>query len=172
MKSEKLQKIIIFLPKNLFNSIYLCTFAPAFETIEHWRDGRVVDYSSLENYRAERHRGFESLSLRKKRKPNRFPFLFSIHSELPFILPADNGLAVFEVDGQPDVSGITRMIGSPDISHEDVFSVLKRQNKRTLSFKGLVGLRSTTGVGMLCPRSPYARCGEHTGFVGCPTCTA
>ena len=40
------------------------TFAPAFETIEHWRDGRVVDYSSLENYRTERYRGFESLSLR------------------------------------------------------------------------------------------------------------
>ena len=32
---------------------------------EHWRDGRVVDYSSLENYRTERYRGFESLSLRK-----------------------------------------------------------------------------------------------------------
>ena len=30
-----------------------------------WRDGRVVDYSSLENCRAERHRGFESLSLRQ-----------------------------------------------------------------------------------------------------------
>ena len=28
------------------------------------RDGRVVDYSSLENYRTERYRGFESLSLR------------------------------------------------------------------------------------------------------------
>ena len=33
---------------------------------EHWRDGRVVDYSGLENRRAERHRGFESLSLRKQ----------------------------------------------------------------------------------------------------------
>ena len=30
------------------------------------RDGRVVDYSGLENRRAERHRGFESLSLRNK----------------------------------------------------------------------------------------------------------
>ena len=30
------------------------------------RDGRVVDYSGLENRRAERHRGFESLSLRKQ----------------------------------------------------------------------------------------------------------
>ena len=32
-----------------------------------WRDGRVVDYSSLENCRAERHRGFESLSLRSEK---------------------------------------------------------------------------------------------------------
>ena len=32
-----------------------------------WRDGRVVDYSGLENRRAERHRGFESLSLRETR---------------------------------------------------------------------------------------------------------
>ena len=30
------------------------------------RDGRVVDYNGLENRRAERHRGFESLSLRKQ----------------------------------------------------------------------------------------------------------
>ena len=29
------------------------------------RDGRVVDYTGLENRRAARHRGFESLSLRK-----------------------------------------------------------------------------------------------------------
>ena len=41
------------------------TFASAFRKSKHWRDGRVVDYSSLENYRAERHRGFESLSLRQ-----------------------------------------------------------------------------------------------------------
>ena len=33
--------------------------------MKFWRDGRVVDYSSLENYRTERYRGFESLSLRK-----------------------------------------------------------------------------------------------------------
>ena len=32
------------------------------------RDGRVVDYSSLENYRTERYRGFESLSLRNEQK--------------------------------------------------------------------------------------------------------
>ena len=34
-------------------------------TKDVWRDGRVVDYSSLENCRTERCRGFESLSLRK-----------------------------------------------------------------------------------------------------------
>ena len=32
-----------------------------------WKGGRVVDYSGLENRRAERHRGFESLPLRNKR---------------------------------------------------------------------------------------------------------
>ena len=34
---------------------------------EVWKGGRVVDYSGLENRRAERHRGFESLPLRNKR---------------------------------------------------------------------------------------------------------
>ena len=64
------------LTKNLFVSKKLLTFAPAFETEEHWRDGRVVDYSSLENYRTERYRGVESLSLRHlmKREPYGFPF--------------------------------------------------------------------------------------------------
>ena len=36
---------------------------PLLDTVR--RDGRVVDYSSLENCRTERYRGFESLSLRK-----------------------------------------------------------------------------------------------------------
>ena len=47
-------------------------------TLNHWvegsspsqvtprKGGRVVDYSGLENRRAERHRGFESLSLRQE----------------------------------------------------------------------------------------------------------
>ena len=34
---------------------------------KHWRGGRVVDCTGLENRRTERYRGFESLSLRKKR---------------------------------------------------------------------------------------------------------
>ena len=48
---------------------YLCTaFQDSFPLKEgrevFRRDGRVVDYTGLENRRAERHRGFESLSLR------------------------------------------------------------------------------------------------------------
>ena len=61
---EKIQINNKKLLQNLLNSKKRHTFAPAFETSEHWRDGRVVDYSSLENYRTERYRGFESLSLR------------------------------------------------------------------------------------------------------------
>ena len=61
-------------------SIFLRTFAPAntkprFPS-RNWRDGRVVDYSSLENYRTERYRGFESLSLRNLKKEVRFELLF------------------------------------------------------------------------------------------------
>ena len=41
-------------------------FSNIFYTKFFWRDGRVVDYNGLENRRAERHRGFESLSLRKQ----------------------------------------------------------------------------------------------------------
>ena len=53
----------------------------------------MVDYSSLENYRAERHRGFESLSFRKRyislRKVNLKPavnqrVLFFSSLEVPF----------------------------------------------------------------------------------------
>ena len=63
----------------------LCTFALAFETylksLKARRYGRVVDYSSLENYRTERYRGFESLSLRKTKgdelKFNELPFNFA-----------------------------------------------------------------------------------------------
>ena len=45
---------------------YLCTDLGYKSCIRFMvrRDGRVVDYSSLENCRTERYRGFESLSLR------------------------------------------------------------------------------------------------------------
>ena len=58
-------------------SPYLCTRNQE-TTVSpmQWRDGRVVDYSSLENYRTERYRGFESLSLRNlKKKEVRFELL-------------------------------------------------------------------------------------------------
>ena len=49
-----------------------CKFAPVkignlvfLDLIDARKDGRVVDYTGLENRRAERHRGFESLSFRK-----------------------------------------------------------------------------------------------------------
>ena len=68
-------------------SIILSTFAPAFKKSKHWRDGRVVDYSSLENYRTERYRGFESLSLRflMKREPYGFPFFVPENQLLAFL---------------------------------------------------------------------------------------
>ena len=53
------------------------TFAAAFE---HWRDGRVVDYTGLENRRTERCRGFESLSLRNKEQPDGLLFLLCMRT--------------------------------------------------------------------------------------------
>ena len=49
----------------------------------------MVDYSSLENYRTERYRGFESLSLRfKNLKPAEFQrVLFFTPLEVPFEVP-------------------------------------------------------------------------------------
>ena len=41
-----------------------------------WRDGRVVDRGGLENRCTERYRGFESLSLRKKKEQMRNHLLF------------------------------------------------------------------------------------------------
>ena len=49
-----------------------------------WRDGRVVDYSSLENCRAERHRGFESLSLRFEELVDIFSGFFFISGIIIF----------------------------------------------------------------------------------------
>ena len=41
-----------------------CNFCTRQKTNDARKDGRVVDYTGLENRRAERHRGFESLSFR------------------------------------------------------------------------------------------------------------
>ncbi len=49
-------------------SCYLCSaFRPKACRMTFRKFGRVVDYTGLENRRAERHRGFESLSFRKER---------------------------------------------------------------------------------------------------------
>ena len=48
----------------------------------------MVDYSSLENYRTERYRGFESLSLRKKEQSARvalFAYVISYKGKLSFL---------------------------------------------------------------------------------------
>ena len=49
----------------------------------------MVDYSSLENYRTERYRGFESLSLRKNRlKPAEYQRVsFFLQKLLPLTAP-------------------------------------------------------------------------------------
>ena len=54
---------IILLLRQLFVPLHRFFESMLFETGLR-RDGRVVDYTGLENRRAERHRGFESLSLR------------------------------------------------------------------------------------------------------------
>ena len=55
--------------KRLRSSKNTYTFASLLKrntTTKHWKGGRVVDYSGLENRRAERHRGFESLPFRRE----------------------------------------------------------------------------------------------------------
>ena len=65
--------------------LFLLSLHPLFRHSR--RDGRVVDYNGLENRRAERHRGFESLSLRhlKKREPYGFPFFVPGNQLLAFL---------------------------------------------------------------------------------------
>ena len=92
--------------------------------------------------------------------------------EYPFVLPADNGLAVLELDGEPDVAGIAGMLRSPDVGHEDVAAVVERQDVGALAHEGLVRLRAAAGVRVLRPRSPDAGRAEHAGLVGLPAGTA
>ena len=51
--------------------------------VRHWKGGRVVDYSGLENRRAERHRGFESLSSHKEQTKQK-----GVESSTPFVFVA------------------------------------------------------------------------------------
>ena len=58
LSSKKYGVVGVLFPKNVVS------LPPQTRKDPLRRDGRVVDYSSLENCRAARHRGFESLSLR------------------------------------------------------------------------------------------------------------
>ena len=81
---KKLKISPVFLARYIF-LIYLCIIKRKETTFSlknnSWRGGRVVDCTGLENRRTERYRGFESLSLRRKRfnklknnELNRFSF--------------------------------------------------------------------------------------------------
>ena len=60
---EKKEEKDLFVPKKLSTFATLLSKRPL---VKHWKGGRVVDYSGLENRRAERHRGFESLPFRRE----------------------------------------------------------------------------------------------------------
>jgi hypothetical protein len=62
-----IEKKNVILNVTVFGSFRKSTiFAPPYKNrTYHWRDGRVIDCSGLENRRTARYRGFESLSLRK-----------------------------------------------------------------------------------------------------------
>ena len=47
--------------------------------VRHWKGGRVVDYSGLENRRAERHRGFESLPFRREASSESCSLFLFVH---------------------------------------------------------------------------------------------
>ena len=51
--------------------------------VRHWKGGRVVDYSGLENRRAERHRGFESLPFRREASSESCSIFFCAFSCAP-----------------------------------------------------------------------------------------
>ena len=71
--------LLFFLAQYIF-LIYLCIIKREETTFSCKnnlrRGGRVVDCTGLENRRTERYRGFESLSLRKKKEAERLPFFY------------------------------------------------------------------------------------------------
>ena len=60
---QDLKIVCNFAPVKNRNVRFLASFSSVKSSFR--KDGRVVDYTGLENRRAERHRGFESLSFRK-----------------------------------------------------------------------------------------------------------
>ena len=94
----------------LEKSCYLCTRFSEIDRLKARRDGRVVDYNGLENRRAERHRGFESLSLRG------FP---KFGTSKTLIL---NGLAFFSCPMFPNFSIFCGNIWGTSWEHFKVYS--------------------------------------------------
>ena len=63
---QDLKIVCNFAPVKNRNMWFLTGFSSVKSSFR--KDGRVVDYTGLENRRAERHRGFESLSFRNSEK--------------------------------------------------------------------------------------------------------
>ena len=77
---------------------YELFFVPLHPLFEHWKDGRVVDYTGLENRRTETCRGFESLSFRSERN-----FLYIIRlmgtRRVPFFRASDSSFCAAALVG-------------------------------------------------------------------------
>ena len=73
---QDLKIVCNFAPVKNRNMRFLASFSSVKSSFR--KDGRVVDYTGLENRRAERHRGFESLSFRNNEKDAPCGCLFSL----------------------------------------------------------------------------------------------
>ena len=118
----------------------------------HWRDGRVVDYSGLENRRTERYRGFESLSLRKKRNPIRVPFFCSLQG----VLTPSGRLSPFAFRHPPTATCLLQSMGC---YATNLKSISLRKKGILLGFLFFCSLRGVlTLSGRLSPFTPVRQC--------------
>ena len=79
---QDLKIVCNFAPVKNRNMWFLTGFSSVKSSFR--KDGRVVDYTGLENRRAERHRGFESLSFRKALRLVEFLNQFFILGRIKF----------------------------------------------------------------------------------------
>ena len=85
--------------------------------VRHWKGGRVVDYSGLENRRAERHRGFESLPFRREASSESCSLFFVVYSGVStrkdcHSKPTLRALAIGRVSVITDRAGILEVFRS------------------------------------------------------------
>ena len=73
---QDLKIVCNFAPVKNRNMRFLARFSSVKSSFR--KDGRVVDYTGLENRRAERHRGFESLSFRNAKKTSLVGVFFRV----------------------------------------------------------------------------------------------